>query len=138
MESPIEVLGIYLHLAQASAHRRRPHARDRLLVIAGVLAAQQNLRRIAALCRHMILQHNPHHLVFRWPSFEIALEHEDFQHFMRHLVRQYPAEKAERLLESLGVERGQERAAYYSDEEYAAAVLGYDLQQLATVAGEED
>jgi hypothetical protein len=138
MESPIEVLGIYLHLAQASAQRRRPHARDRLLVVAAVVAAQQGLRRIAALCRHKILQHNPHHMVSRWPTVEVALDDQDFQHFMRHLVRQYPAEKAERMLESLGVERGQERAAYYSDEEFAAALLGYDLHQLESLAGEDD
>lgn len=69
-------------------------------------------------------------MIGRWPTLETALEDEDFAHFLRHLQRRYPPERAERMLASLGIERAQERAAYYSDEEYAAALLGVTLASL--------
>ena len=63
MSRPVDVLGLYLHLARASLQRRRPHVSDRLLVIAGAVAAQMQLPKIAAYCRYKILKHNPRHLV---------------------------------------------------------------------------
>jgi hypothetical protein len=109
MSEPIDILALYLHLATASEQRRRPHVRDRLLVIAATIAARCNLTRIAEHCKSKILEHNPHHLIGRWESVEVALEDSDFLHLLRSVQRQYPQEKAERLLETLGVERGSER-----------------------------
>jgi hypothetical protein len=123
MSSSVEQLGTYLHLARASGVRQRPHIRDRFLVLAAVLAARLELPRIAAHCRHLVLQHNPQHLVGRWPTIELALDSADFHHFLRHLERRFPPEQAEQMLGTLGIELAREREAYYTDEEYAAALL---------------
>jgi hypothetical protein len=138
MSEPIDILALYLHLATASEQRRRPHVRDRLLVIAATIAARCNLTRIADHCKSKILEHNPHHLIGRWESVEVALEDSDFLHLLRSVQRQYPQEKAERLLETLGVERGSERDAYYSDEEFAASLLGVSLGELDNLYGSEN
>ena len=130
MSDAAERLGMYLHLARASQLRGRLHVRDRLLVLAAVVAAETKLTRIAGCCRRRILEHNSRHLIGRWPTLEVALQDEDFAHFLRHLQRRYPHERAERMLASLGIERAQERAAYYSDEEYAASILGVSLSAL--------
>jgi hypothetical protein len=135
MSEPIEILALYLHLATASERRRRPHVRDRLLVIAASIAARLNLPRIAKHCQSKILQHNPHHLIGRWGIVESALEDSDFLHLLRSVQRRYPQERAERLLETLGIDRAAEREAYYSDEEYAASLLGVTLDQLDTLYG---
>ena len=136
MSDAIDLLALYLHLACASQLRRRPHVRDRLLVLAGVVAARIDLPRIAAYCRQQVLTHNPRHAIGRWPTLAEALEWEDFQSLLRTLQRRYPLEKAEGLLASLGIERGREREVYYTDEEYAAALLGTSPRELAQMFGE--
>jgi hypothetical protein len=136
MTVAIDILALYLHLARASELRRRPHVRDRLLVLAGAIAARMSLLRIAAYCRHKILEHNPRHTVGRWSQFAEALEAPDFQSLLRILQRRYPLEKAESLLADLGIERGRERDAYYTEEEYAAALLGVGLDTLAQMFGD--
>jgi hypothetical protein len=135
MSQPIEILALYLHLATASERRRRPHVRDRLLVIAASIATRCRMPRIASLCRSKVLKHNPHHLIGRWESIEVALEDTDFLHLLRSLQRRYPLERAERLLETLGIERAAERNTYYSDEEYAASLLGVNLDELDNLDG---
>jgi hypothetical protein len=127
---------VYLHLARASELRRRPHVRDRLFVLAAVIAADAGLPRIAAYCRHRVLQHNPHHMIRRWPSLAEALQDADFIYFLRHLQRRFPPEKAERMLEKLDIEMGRERDAYYTDEEYAAALLGTTPDTLEALFGD--
>lgn len=131
----MELLGVYLHLARASELRRRPQVRDRLLILAGAVAARRGLARVAAYCRHRVLEHNPHHLVGNWPGLEEALQDPDFQFFLRQLLRRYPQEKAERMLSSLGIDMARERATYYSDEEYAAALLGASTDELDRMFG---
>ena len=71
-------LGVYLHLAQASQRRRRPLVRDRMLLLAGVTAANLQLDPVDAYCRRMILEHNPRHFLQRWPSFAEALVDDEF------------------------------------------------------------
>ena len=135
MPSPVAILGTYLHLARASAQRLRPHVRDRLLVIAGSIAARMQLPRIAAYCRHLILQHNPQHLLARWPDFETAMDDENFLALLRQLQRRYPQEKAEQMLATLGVFLGRERDAYFTDEEYAASLLGTSTEKIDEMFG---
>lgn len=124
MSRPIDLLGLYLHLARASEQRLRPLVRDKLLLLAGMIAARMELFHVAALCRQRILEHNPGHMVRRWPTFGAALEDEDFLHLLKQAQRRYPLEKAERMLVTLGIDMAHEREAYYSDNEYAAALLG--------------
>lgn len=132
MTTPVELLGIYLHLARASAQRRRPSVCDRFLVLAACVAQRIGLSRIAETCRQRVLAHNPHHLIGHWPSVADALEDPDFLVFLRRLQRRYPLERAERLLENLGICYERERAVYYSDEEYAAALLGIPPEEGAS------
>ena len=135
MSDPIDLLGLYLHLARASELRRRPHARDRMLVIAAANASRMDLPRIAAYCRYKILQHNPRHAIGHWENLAEAMEESDFLHLLRSLQRRYPQERAERLLSQLGIERGLERETYYTDEEYAASLLGSTPDQLEEMFG---
>jgi hypothetical protein len=83
-----------------------------------------DLHSVAAFCRHAVLEHNPAHMVRRWSTLAEALDDEDFLHFLKQLWRRYPPEKAERMLDSLGIDMARERETYYSDDEYAAALLG--------------
>jgi hypothetical protein len=130
MTPPIDVLAMYLHLAQAARQRRQPWVRDRVLLLAGVIAAQIDLAPIAAACREQILRHNPGHLVARWPTIGEALAEEDFQTLVNQLSTRYGPEQVEQLIAQLGIERGNERAVYASDGEYAAALLGADWDDL--------
>ncbi len=130
MAVDIDQLALYLHLARASELRRRPLVRDRLLVIAGSLAAESKLPRIAALCRMKVLEHNVGHMLRRLDNFSIANDDADFQKLLKQLRRRFPAEKAEQMLQSLGVDRTGERDAYYSDEEYAASIWGLTVERL--------
>ncbi len=137
MTRPVDMLGLYLHLARAAQQRRRPLVRDKLLLLAGVIAARMNLSHIAALCRKRILEHNPAHMVRRWPTFAAALEDDDFLALLRQAQRRYPLEKAERMLANLEIDMAHEREAYYSDNEYAAALLGVTPAELETMFGGE-
>ncbi len=130
MSDPGYLLSIYLHLASASQRRRRPHTRDRLLLLAGAVATRMGLAAIAANCRHLVLAHNPNHLIGRYESISQALREEDFSCLLKQLQRRYPLERAERMLQALGIELGNERAAYYSALEYAAALMGTTPEQL--------
>jgi hypothetical protein len=130
MAFDIRHLAIYLHLARASELRQRMLVRDRLLVIAGSMSHAGALPRIAALCRTKILDHNANHMVRRWETFAAMSADDQFQPFLTQLQRKYPIEKAEQMLQSLGVQLANERDAYYSDEEYAASIWGLSLARL--------
>lgn len=135
MSKPVDILGVYLHLARASERRNRPHVRDRLLVISAFISARMGLPRIAAYCRRKILEHNPRHIIGRWDQVEVAIDQPDFQYVLRNIQRRYPQEKAESMLANLGIERGRERDSYFTDEEYAAALLGVTLDELKRTFG---
>lgn len=136
MANSVDHLGIYLHLARASDQRRRPMVRDRLLIMAGAIAAEMHLDTVAAYCRHQVLQHNPRHLVRRWPTLSAALDDEDFKSHRAQLKRRYPREKAEQMLDSLGIQLANERDTYFSDFEYAAAIMGTTPDALDEQFGE--
>lgn len=131
MRQPIELLGIYLHLARNTAQRQQLLIRDKLLVMCGMLAAQLELPSLDHYCRAEILRHNPGHMVRRWPSFQAALADADFQHFLKQIQRRYSLEAVERMILEQGVEIGEgERDVYYTDEEYAAAILGTTVEAM--------
>jgi len=138
MTPPIDLLGTYLHLAQAAALRRQPLVRDRVLLLAAVIAAQIDLAPIAAACREQILAHNPRHMIARWPTIAAALGEEDFQSLVNQLSTRYGPEHVERLVEQLGIERSNERSSYASDGEFAAALLGMDWDDLQRRFGSDD
>jgi hypothetical protein len=129
---PDRLLGMYLHLARASEMRRQPMVRDKLLVLAGVTAAEMGLAEISAECRERVLSSNHWHLVRNWPTLGEALDDERFQVYFKQLSRRYSPEKAEYLLGRLGIDMARERDAYFTDHEYAAALLGVHRPQAAT------
>jgi len=131
------LLGMYLHLARASRMRQQPLVRAKLLVLAGVQAQEMGLDQISALCRHRILSQNPRHLVRRWPTIEEALATEPFQTHLKQLRRRYSREKVEHMIDSLGIEMGQEREAYFSDSEYAASLLNTRIDAIDEVLAED-
>jgi hypothetical protein len=123
MPAADRLLGMYLHLARASMLRRQPLVRDRMLVLAGATAAEMGLPAVSATCRQRVLEHNGQHMLREWTTLDEALDDERFQNYLRGLRRRYSPEKAEHMLQTLGVEWVNERAAYYTDEEYATALL---------------
>jgi hypothetical protein len=137
MNSAVDLLGIYLHLARTAAQRQRPLIRDRLLVLAAAIAADLRLPAVAACCRARVLQHNRGHLLARYATMEEAIAADDFIALRRQLVRKYSPEKAEQLMQFLKIDWQTERAAYYSDEEYAAALLGLTLADLVRQYGSQ-
>lgn len=124
-------LALFLHLARACEQRRQPMERDKFLVLAGATAAQHGLHVIAACCRRRILAQNTGHMIGDQPSFGAGLADEDFLHYLRQLQRNYPREKMEHMLVSLGIDLANEHAIYDSEAEYAASLLGTTLEELA-------
>lgn len=134
----MELLGTYLQLVRGAERRQQPLVRDRVLVLAAVLAAQiEGLAPIAACCRERILAHNPGHMLSRWPTVEQAREHEDFQSLVNQLASRYGTERVEQLVIQLGLETRPDRNAYASDGEYAAALLDADWDDLQQRFGSE-
>jgi hypothetical protein len=131
MAPPVELLGTYLQLVRGAELRQQPLVRDRVLVLAAVLAAQiEGLAPIAACCRERILVHNPGHMLARWPTVEEARRQEDFQSLVNQLASRYGTERVEQLVLQLGLDPQPDRSAYASDGEYAAALLGADWNDL--------
>ena len=133
MDSNVELLGLYLQLARAATIRQELHARDKLLVIAGMIAVHLELPAVAAFCRYRVLEHNSRHLIRRWQDLATALDQHDFQTLLKQLQRRYPREKAENMLTTLGIEMGQEWKTYYSAEEYAASLLTTTTETLEKI-----
>jgi hypothetical protein len=127
---------MYLHLARASQQRQRPLVRDKMLVLAGAVAAERGLAQVAACCRQRVLSHNAAHLIGHYPAFSDALEDERFQTLLRKLRRDFPLEKVEHMLSSLGIQIAGERQTYYTDHEYAASLLGLSSEELDRQFGE--
>ena len=86
-------LAVYLRLAIASESRRRPHACDRFLLLAGVAAVELEYDAISAGCRTLLLAHNPQHLIRRWPTLEAALANEDFLCLLKQVRRRCPRKR---------------------------------------------
>lgn len=130
MQSDFHPLAIFLSLSRASERRNRLLVRDRLLVLAGIEAANMNYLRLSQFCRTRILENNPQHFVGRWTSMAAGLQADEFVSLSSSIARQYPLERAEQLLASLGVDISHERETYYDDLEYAAAILGISADEL--------
>ena len=137
MDSNIELLGLYLHLAKAAERRQQLHVRDKLLILAGIIAVRLKLLTVAAGCRHKVLSHNKQHLIRRWQDLSSALPDDEFDALLKQLQRRFPLEKAEQMLVTLGIEMGREWETYYSAEEYAASLLDTTAEQLQEIYQQE-
>src|ERR1700744_4827443 len=98
-----ELLLTYLHLAHASQLRRQLLVRDKLLVLAGMTALELDRDDISATCRERVLQHNPRHLMRRWPDLATAARTERFRSYLKQLRRKYSPERDEHMLDALGI-----------------------------------
>ncbi|QGJ69084.1 Hypothetical protein PBC10988_7500 [Planctomycetales bacterium 10988] len=130
MAEPKDLLGLYLNLARSSDIRNRSYVRDKFLVLAGVCASEIGLEQVAHHCRQKILDHNPGHLLRYYSSFEEAIQTERFDSYLNQLLRMYPLEKAEYMLDCLGIDPQKERRSYFSDLDYAAALLEVTPEEL--------
>ena len=130
MPERAEDLGVCLHLAREYERRQQQLDSDRMLLLAGVIAARINLESVAAYCREKILTNNPGHQIRRWNTLREALADESFCAYLKQFRRRYPIENAERILAEMGIQMAQERAVYYDDAEYAAAILGKSSEEL--------
>ncbi|MBX7167226.1 MAG: hypothetical protein K1X74_12930 [Pirellulales bacterium] len=126
-----DLLGLYLHLARAAEQRRRLLVRDKVLVLAAATAQELDLDSVAEYCRQKALAHNPGHLVGRFANLVDALQDDQFLAYLAHQRRSFPRERVEHMLQTLGISWHREREAYYTDEEYAAALLGISPAELA-------
>jgi hypothetical protein len=99
MPAPETLLDLYLNLARAAEETAKPQQRDRFLFLAASAACQAGNIEAAEECRAAVLQHDPAHLFGNYPSVEAALEAPDGADLASMLVRMYPFEKAEFLLD---------------------------------------
>mgnify|MGYP001189782844 CR=1 FL=1 len=133
MQEDVDLLVTYLHLAWASARRNRPLVRCRFLLLAANEALSHQMNEIADFCRLEILRENPAHLVGRWDTLAQAQESSDWDALVHQLRRRYSRERAEQLLDVLGIDLALEQATYSSGEEYAASLLGKSLEVLKEI-----
>ncbi|HVJ81392.1 MAG TPA: hypothetical protein VNC50_10020 [Planctomycetia bacterium] len=99
MPAPEALHDLYLNLARAAEETAKPQQRDRFLVLAASAACQAGDAEKAEACRTAVLQHDPAHLFGNYPTVEAALEAPDGADLANMLVRMYPFEKAEFLLD---------------------------------------
>jgi len=117
-------LATYLHLARASELRRRWMVRDKLLLLCCQRANALELTVLAEHCRARILAHNPGHLIGHFDTVSDAIGDERFESLLLQAERAYSGEKAEYMLQSLGIELGRAEATYATAEEYLSSILG--------------
>lgn len=127
MADSIEQMIIYLKLSRAYRLQSRLSDRDRALMLAGINAEILQLSPVAALCRQLILQNNPGHILRKYPSFAEAMEDEDFQFFANQVAKKIPVEKVKILLAELDFSDELKQNQFANVSEYAAAILGVDL-----------
>lgn len=114
---------MYLELARAARARNRPWDRDKLLLLAGAMAAERGRHTIASLCRREILAHNHGHLIGQYAKFADALDDERFTRYLGQLRRSHTPERCEHMLASLGIDPEERRGRFADLDEYAAAAV---------------
>lgn len=105
--------------------------RDRALVIAGTCAALMQMKSIESFCRALILQNNRGHMIGKWESFSDAIEDGDYQLLLRKVRQKLSEDKARELLTELEYDCQVRKEHCKTNEEFAAAVLGVDVDWLS-------
>jgi len=119
-----QTLAIFLHLARASELRRRWLVRDKLLLMSALQAQSLRLDALANHCRERLLAHNPGHLLGHFLSVEEAGADDRIHLLVQQAERVFSREKAEHMLQTLGIELGRSEATYDSPDEYLQSILG--------------
>ena len=96
----------YVRLAVFSQRRRQLLGRDKMLVLAGAAACRAGWLDVAERCRQLVLAHNPAHLIRNFGSMADALRSDEFAPFLKQLERLCGYERAEFLVNDLGLPAG--------------------------------
>jgi len=104
MSNPERDMLAYVHLAALARQKGQLPGRDKFLVLAASAACHAGWPDVARRCRSLILEHNPAHLIGRFESVAAALRSEEFQPLVKQLDRFCGSERAEFLLEELGID----------------------------------
>lgn len=94
-------LRLYQELADRFDRLRDAGKRDLFLVLAAEAALSLGLAEVAERMLHKLLAVSPHNLLKPYSSLAEALRSPDVQFYVEDLKRQFPPEKAERLLQEL-------------------------------------
>jgi hypothetical protein len=94
----------YIRLAEVSQQKGQPLGRDKLLVLAAAAACRAGWPEVAERCRRLVLEHNPAHLIGNFPSVADALRSDDFSPLVKQHERLCGYERAEFLVNELGLE----------------------------------
>jgi hypothetical protein len=133
MTPPADLVATYLQLARVSVLRGRPYVRDKLLLLAAAIAASSDLPMTAKICRERILRHNPQHWIGRYSTAEEAMADDDFVGLVRQAQRRYSPERAEQMLESLGIPLTAAREKYFTSRAMISSLLGVDVGEVDDV-----
>ena len=96
----------YVQLADIAQQKRQLLGRNKFLLLAGMAACRAGWPDVAEKCRELVLTDNRAHLIGNYASIADALRDPDFLCFEQQLQRFCPYEKAEHLLQQLGIEPG--------------------------------
>jgi hypothetical protein len=94
----------YIRLADISERKHQQIGRDRLLVLAAAAACRAGWLDVAERCRVLVLKHNPAHLIGTFPTVSDALRSDDFLPLLKQHERLCGYERAEFLVNDLGLE----------------------------------
>jgi hypothetical protein len=93
----------YVRLAEVSQRKNQLLGRDKLLVLAAAAACRAGWLDVAERCRQRVLENNPSHLLGSYATIAEALRNDDFAPFLKQLDRLCGYERAEFLVEDLGL-----------------------------------
>jgi hypothetical protein len=99
-ESAMLAFATLADLAQA---KRQFFPRDKFLILAGAAACRAGCLEVAARCRELVALHNPAHLLNGYDSLPDALRDDEFQAFLKQLLKFCSYERAEHLLQHLNI-----------------------------------
>jgi hypothetical protein len=96
-----QTVRMYEELATLSDRQGQPQMHDRFLVLAADAALSAGRSDEAERLRRCLLQHNPHHLLKPYASFEEAMQASDVVSYVVALRRSHPEDASTQLLNSL-------------------------------------
>ena len=96
-------LWAYLQLAYVSHQKGQFIGRDKFLIMAGIAACNAGWSDLAEECRLRVMENNASHLIGKYESFVAAMRDDDFHKFAKQFDRFCSFEKAEHLLNELGI-----------------------------------
>jgi len=94
----------YVRLAEVSERRHQLVGRDKLLVLATAAACRAGWIDVGERCRQLVLEHNAAHLIGTFASAADAIRSPDFAPLVNQLERMCGYERAEFLVDELGLD----------------------------------